>query len=72
MASYAFPSHGLFDPSLAAYYEKAHRPGMDRYEKYVRRRLSVPGRRLAPARTECDGEHWGRPVICKYQAPQQN
>jgi hypothetical protein len=46
MAGYAFPGHALFDPSLIAHYEKAHRAGMDRYERFVRRRLAVPGRRL--------------------------
>lgn len=66
MWSRAFHGHALFDPSLAAHYEAAHRPGMDRHERYVRRRLAVPGRRLDPARTGCDGEHWGRAVTCKY------
>jgi hypothetical protein len=56
----AFPSHPDCDPSLAAHYERAHGPGIDRHERYVRRRLAVPGRRLDPARIECDGEHWGR------------
>ena len=63
----AFPGHPDGDPSLAAAYERAHGPGIDRHERYVRRRLAVPGRRLDPARIECDGEHWGEAVTCKYQ-----
>jgi hypothetical protein len=66
MADSAFPGHGLFDPSLTAHYENACRPGIDRYERYLRRRLAVPGRRLDPDRVECDGEHWGKAVACKY------
>jgi hypothetical protein len=66
MASYAFPGHALFDPSLTAHYEKAHRQGMDRYERFLRGRLAVPGRRLNAARIECDGEHWGQAVTCMY------
>lgn len=51
------PSPGTnLGASLLAHYEAAHRPGMDRYEKYVRLKLALPGRRLGPARTECDGE----------------
>ena len=63
----AFPGHPDGDPSLAAAYERAHGPGIDRHERYVRRTLAVPGRRLDPARIECDGEHWGEAVTCKYQ-----
>lgn len=62
----AFPGHLAFDAELADHYEVAHGPGMDRHERYVRRRLRVPGRRLDPARIECDGEHRGKPVSCKY------
>ena len=66
LADRAFPGHGLFDPSLTAHYERAQGPGMDRYERLLRRRLTVRGRRLDPARIECDGEHWGQAVMCKY------
>jgi len=63
----AFPGHPDGDQSLTAHYERAHGQGIDRHERYVCRRLAVPRRRLEAARIECDGEHWGRAVTCKYQ-----
>lgn len=66
LADQAFPGHGLFDPSLTAHYERAHGPGMDRYERLLRRRLTQQRRRLDPARVKCGGEHWGQAVTCKY------
>jgi hypothetical protein len=67
MRQRAFPSHPDRDASLTAHYERAHGQGIDRHERYVRRRLAVPGRRLDPARIERDGEHRGRPAACKHQ-----
>lgn len=65
----AFPDHPVTDDSVIDHYEFAEGNVIDRHERVVRRKLLVPGRRLDLARIDCDGEHYGRPVACKYQRP---
>jgi hypothetical protein len=61
----AFPGQLAYADG-GAHYEALERSAIDRHERYVRRRLAVPGRRLAALAVECDGEHWGQLVACTY------
>ena len=64
MGSQAFPDHPVWEEA-GEHYEALYRQQIDEHEAYTRRKLSQPTRRIA-ADIECDGEHWGEPVTCRY------
>jgi hypothetical protein len=61
----AFPNTGVIDADHVAHYEALRGAQIDDLETEMRRRLTVPGRRL-PAQIECAGRHHGRPVTCRF------
>jgi hypothetical protein len=61
----AFSDHEIW-PEGADHHEALYSGQIDDIERHVRHRLSQPTRRLDTSAIECDSEHWGQPVTCKY------
>lgn len=67
---HAFPDHGVW-PEAGESHERLYAAQIDDHERYVRRKLSQPSRRLVAVEIECDGTHWGQAASCRFagQAP---
>lgn len=60
-----FPGHPVW-PDGSGHHEALYSAQIDDLEPEVRRRLTVPDRRLESLVIECDGEHWGQRAECRY------
>lgn len=65
MWAQAFPDHPVW-PEGAGHHEALYGSQIDDLERDVRRKLAIPNRRLEFLAIECDGDHWGKPVQCRY------
>lgn len=63
----AFPDHKIWADGTE-HHEALYSGQIDDLERDVRRKLTIPQRRMEALTIDCDGDYWGMPVECRYAA----